>query len=100
MDTLEPHALAGVVTALLSEECISRPNVYAAYRPSAASAAVMEQLLPLAERLEGFQQQHAFAAPISLSPQFVGLVESWAAGSDWCARLLPCRPRYSRTSRR
>ncbi len=81
-----PHSLAGVVTALLSEECISRPNVYAAYRPSAAAAAVLEALVPVADRLDDFQQREAFAAPLCLSPQFVGLVESWAAGSDWCVR--------------
>ena len=86
MDALAPHALAGVVASLLSEECISRPNVYAAYRPSPEAAAAMQQLMPLAARLEEVQLARSFTAPICLSPQFVGLVESWAAGSDWWAR--------------
>lgn len=86
LDGLTPLSLAGVVASLLSEECISRPNVYAAYRPSPDAAAAMQQLMPLAVQLEEIQQARSFTAPICLSPLFVGLVESWAAGSDWCAR--------------
>ena len=84
LDALEPGALAGVVTALLSEETVSRPNTYAAYRPSPAAAEAIARLTPLAEQLDELQARSAFAAPVSLAPQFVGLVESWAAGSDWC----------------
>ena len=84
MDGLNPYALAGVVTSLLSEECINRPNVFAAYKPSPEAAAAMQQLMPLASRLEEVQLARSFTPPICLSPLFVGLVESWAAGSDWC----------------
>ena len=84
MDKLSPYALAGVVTSLLSEECINRPNVFAAYKPSPEAAAAMQQLMPLASRLEEVQLARSFTPPICLSPLFVGLVESWAAGSDWC----------------
>ena len=84
MDGLSPYALAGVVTSLLSEECINRPNVFAAYKPSPEAAAAMQQLMPLASRLEEVQLARSFTPPICLSPLFVGLVESWAAGSDWC----------------
>ena len=84
MDKLSPYALAGVVTSLLSEECINRPNVFAAYKPSPEAAAAMQQLMPLASRLEEVQFARSFTPPICLSPLFVGLVESWAAGSDWC----------------
>ena len=88
LDALEPGALAGVVTALLSEETVSRPNIYAAYRPSPAAAEAIARLTPLAEQLDELQARSAFAAPVSLAPQFVGLVESWAAGSDWCVLAI------------
>jgi len=83
LDTLVPHTLAGVVTALLSDECISRPSVGAAYRPSEEAAAALEKLLPLASALDEVQVSLQFDAPIGISPHFVGLVESWAAGADW-----------------
>ena len=83
LDGLAPHALAGAVTALLADECISRPNVYAAYGPSPQTEEALQRLAPLAVRLEALQAELAFEVPISLSPYFAGLVESWAAGSDW-----------------
>jgi superfamily II RNA helicase len=92
LDGLSPLSLAGVVASLLSEECISRPNVYAAYRPSPDAAAAMQQLMPLAVQLEEIQQARSFTAPICLSPLFVGLVESWTAGSDWCAWQAAAQP--------
>lgn len=97
LDKLTPHSLAGVVASLLSDECVSRPNIYAAYRPSPEAAAAMQQLVPLAARLEEIQQERSFMAPICLSPLFVGLVESWAAGSDWYAAHSSPRLRVART---
>ena len=82
LDSLSPHALAGVVASLLSDECISRP-VGVTYRPSEAAAAALEALQPHAARLQQLQAELQFDAPICLSPIFCGLVESWAAGSSW-----------------
>jgi superfamily II RNA helicase len=59
----------------------------------------MDQLVPLADRLEEWQQRDVFAAPICLSKLFVGLVESWAAGSDWCACWPPALARARLTKR-
>ena len=83
LDELAPHALAGVITALLSDECISRPSAGSPYRPSEAAAAALERLIPIASKLDEMQVMCQFDAPIGLSPLFVGLAESWAAGAGW-----------------
>jgi superfamily II RNA helicase len=83
LDSLSAPVLAGVITALLSDECISRPSAGAYSSPSEEAAAVLRQLLPFAERLAELQVSLQFDAPIGLSPAFVGLVESWTAGTPW-----------------
>ena len=89
LDTLAPQSLAGALTALLSDECISRPNSYTAYSPTPEVEAALQQLAPLAQQLADTQFQVGFEAPISLSPFFAGLVESWAAGAEWCVPVCP-----------
>ena len=87
MDKLPAQGLAGALTALLSDECISRPSSYSAYSASEDVNRTLKQLAPLAEQLFETQAQAGFEAPIGLSPFFAGLVESWAAGAEWCVSL-------------
>jgi superfamily II RNA helicase len=89
LDKLSPQSLSGALTALLSDECISRPNSYTAYNPTPEVEEALRQLAPLGQQLFETQLQNGFEAPIGLSPFFTGLVESWAAGAEWCVAVHP-----------
>lgn len=83
LDPLPPHALAGLLASLLSDECVSRPGAGCAYAPSVEATEALAELLPLAERMDALQAESSFVVPVALSPAFVGLVESWARGATW-----------------
>lgn len=65
-------ALAGVVAALVAGESVSRPQVAAAYAPSAAVCAAIEALEPERERLFDLQCQADLSAPLNVDLRLSG----------------------------
>ncbi len=82
LDKLRPAELAGVITALITED--SR-RVDQADRPplSRAAAEAIHRLELLAEQVFDLQERHFVEVPLELNGGLAGLTEGWARGGEW-----------------
>ncbi|NEQ99237.1 MAG: DEAD/DEAH box helicase [Cyanothece sp. SIO2G6] len=81
LDLLEPHQIAAVCAALVTE--VSRPDLWVAYEPSLAVSATLDELRGLRRQIFQLQRRYNIDAPVWLEYEFTGLIEQWALGTDW-----------------
>lgn len=80
-DNLDPHHLAGIVCALVTET--PRPDSWTNYAPSEESTLALKNLRGLRRQLFQLQRRYGVALPIWLEYDLIGLVEQWALGVTW-----------------
>ncbi|KAI3428051.1 hypothetical protein D9Q98_006436 [Chlorella vulgaris] len=90
VQALPPPQLAGVLCAVISAECVSRPSVWTAYSATEAVTAAVLELEGVRGGLEALQARHNVVAPISVDLRLAGLVEAWAAGCSWEELMKDC----------
>ena len=83
LQTLRPPQLAGVISALVSADAISRPNIQAAYPPSDEVFAAVEALEPDRAALAALQIRAGLDVPVNIDLRLSGVVEGWASGLGW-----------------
>ncbi|MFW6358471.1 MAG: DEAD/DEAH box helicase [Chroococcales cyanobacterium] len=84
LDDLDPHHLAAIACALISEP--PRPDTWADYAPAEAVINTVEALYPLRRDLIQRQHKNHVALPVWLEYEvleIVGIVEQWALGVEW-----------------
>jgi DSHCT (NUC185) domain len=81
LETVSPVHLAAVMAAVLSEGM--RSDAYVAYQPSPEACALIENLVPMRNRLLAVQDEAGLDVPVGLEMESVGLVEAWASGDSW-----------------
>ncbi len=97
LDYLEPHQLAGAITALTTEPL--RGDLWVAYEPSAEvldalglrrdddyGSVVNYPQIPLSEirrRLYQAQNRRSLTIPVWLERDLIGLAENWCLGASW-----------------
>jgi superfamily II RNA helicase len=83
LEILEPHQLAAVCAALVTEAV--RPDTWTDYHPSPDVEALLDDLWSWQPRrqLIKLQRQYQVALPVWLETRLVGLVEQWALGTEW-----------------
>ncbi|MCP2729191.1 DEAD/DEAH box helicase [Limnofasciculus baicalensis] len=80
-DNLDPHHLAGIVCALVTET--PRPDSWTNYPPSEEATESLKNLRGLRRQLFQLQRRYSVALPIWLEYDLIGLVEQWALGVEW-----------------
>jgi superfamily II RNA helicase len=78
MDDLDPHHLATVCAALVTEN--SRPDSWVNLGISPTVEEVLTELHDIRRQLFQIQRRHLVAIPIWLDYDLVGLIEQWAWG--------------------
>lgn len=81
LDRLDPHHLAAVCAALVTE--VSRPDSWANYDLSPEVEETLNGLLGVRRSLFQMQRRYRVALPIWLERDLISLVEQWALGVDW-----------------
>lgn len=81
LDELDPHHLAAVCAALVTE--VSRPDSWSRYALSETVIEAIETLRPLRRRLFQRQRRQDVMIPIWLEDELVSIVEQWALETDW-----------------
>ncbi|HEY9700483.1 MAG TPA: RNA helicase [Trichocoleus sp.] len=81
LDTLQPHHLAAVCAALVTE--VSRPDNWTRYEPSGEIGEALGTLWSLRRELLKLQRRYQIAFPAWLEADWIGLVEQWALGIEW-----------------
>lgn len=81
LDELDPHHLATVCAALVTE--VSRPDSWTRYGLSDTVTDVLGALRGTRRQLFQQQRRHDVMLPIWLEEDLVGIVEQWALGTDW-----------------
>jgi superfamily II RNA helicase len=81
MDDLDPHHLATVCAALVTEN--SRPDSWVNLGISPTVEEVLTELHDIRRKLFQIQRRHLVAIPIWLDYDLVGLIEQWALGMEW-----------------
>lgn len=81
LDDLDPHHLAAVCAALVTE--VSRPDTWTRYLLSESVIEVLESLRPIRRRLFQQQRKQDVMIPIWLEEDLIGLVEQWALETEW-----------------
>lgn len=80
-DNLDPHHLAGIVCALVTET--PRPDTWTNFPPSEEATEALKNLRGLRRQLFQLQRRYSVALPIWLEYELIGLVEQWALGVEW-----------------
>lgn len=94
LDYLEPHHLAGVITALISES--ARFDTWVSYQPSPEVLEALgilkyddvnynpqQELGEIRRRLYQAQKHHDITIPVWLERDMIGLSEAWCLGETW-----------------
>lgn len=81
LDELDPHNLAAVCAALVTE--VSRPDSWSRYALSEPVIEAIENLRPLRRRLFQRQRRQDVMIPIWLEEELVSIVEQWALETEW-----------------
>jgi superfamily II RNA helicase len=88
LEELQPHQLAGLVSALITEPL--RPDAWVSFPQSPEVGQVFEisnppqvSLKEIRRLLNQCQKRYALAIPVWLEMRCVGLVEQWALGINW-----------------
>ena len=81
LDDLDPHHLATVCAALVTE--VSRPNSWTRYGLSPQVETVLTSLQNIRRKMFKVQHRHKVALPVWLERDLIALVEPWALGTDW-----------------
>ncbi|MGK7888325.1 MAG: RNA helicase, partial [Leptolyngbyaceae cyanobacterium] len=81
LDLLDPHHIAAVCAALVTE--VSRPDLWVAYEPSIEVTATLDELRHLRRQIFQAQRRYNIDAPVWLEYEFTGLIEQWALGTEW-----------------
>ncbi|MCX5964207.1 MAG: DEAD/DEAH box helicase [Cyanobacteria bacterium] len=81
LDDLDPHHLAAVCAALVTEA--ARPDSWSRYALSETVIEVVETLRPLRRQLFQRQRRQDVMIPIWLEEDLVSIVEQWALETEW-----------------
>ncbi|MGK7942979.1 MAG: RNA helicase, partial [Microcystaceae cyanobacterium] len=88
LEELQPHQLAGLVSAMITEPL--RPDAWVSFPQSPEVGQVFEvshppqvSLKETRRLLNQCQKRYALAIPVWLEMRCVGLVEQWALGINW-----------------
>lgn len=90
LQILRPPQLAGVISALVAPDAISRPNIQVDYPPSAEVIAAVEALEPARAELAALQIRAGLDLPVSIDLRLSGVVEGWASGLGWADITADC----------
>jgi superfamily II RNA helicase len=80
-DRLDPHHLAAVMCALVTET--PRPDSWTNYPPSEQVIEALAGLRGMRRQLFQLQRRYQVALPVWLEYELVGIVGQWALGVDW-----------------
>lgn len=80
-DELDPHHLAAVIAAIVTET--PRPDSWVRYALSAEVEEALAELRPTRRQLFQLQRRYGVALPVWLEYDLVALVEQWALGVEW-----------------
>lgn len=81
LDHLDPHHLAAVMCALVSET--HRPDSWTNYQTPAPVIEALAGLRGTRRQLFQLQRRYQVALPVWLEYELVGIVEQWALGVEW-----------------
>ncbi|MBD1851791.1 DEAD/DEAH box helicase [Leptolyngbya sp. FACHB-711] len=81
LDRLEPHHLAAVCAALVTE--VSRPDNWTRYEPSGEIGEALSEVWSVRRELLKLQRRYQIAFPAWLESDWIGLIEQWALGIEW-----------------
>ncbi|MBE9124587.1 MULTISPECIES: DEAD/DEAH box helicase [unclassified Coleofasciculus] len=80
-DELDPHHLAAVACALVTET--PRPDSWTNYLPPEPVIQALEALKQTRRQLFQLQRRYDVALPVWLERDLIGIVEQWALGVEW-----------------
>lgn len=78
--TLRAPQLAGVACALIAPEAVSKPHISAAYEPSAAVVAAVQELEPARSALFDLQADAGVHVPLGVDLRLAGARRGEGAG--------------------
>jgi superfamily II RNA helicase len=81
LDSLDPHHLAAVICALVSET--PRSDSWTNYEPSEEVLMTLSGLRGTRRQLFQLQRRYQVALPVWMEYELVGIVEQWALGVTW-----------------
>ncbi len=82
LDDLDPHHLAGVIAALVTEP--PRSGTFSRFHTSETIGDILHGLKGIRRQIFRCQRKHqVFNVPVWLEPTLAGLVEQWATGLEW-----------------
>jgi superfamily II RNA helicase len=81
LDALDPHHLAAVICALVSES--PRPDTWTNYEPADEVVMTLSALRGTRRQLFQIQRRYQVALPVWMEYELVGIVEHWALELSW-----------------
>jgi superfamily II RNA helicase len=81
LDALDPHHLAAVICALVSET--PRPDTWTNYEPADEVVMTLSALRGTRRQLFQIQRRYQVALPVWMEYELVGIVEHWALEISW-----------------
>jgi superfamily II RNA helicase len=81
LDALDPHHLAAVICALVSET--PRPDTWTNYEPADEVVMTLSALRGTRRQLFQIQRRYQVALPVWMEYELVGIVEHWALELTW-----------------
>lgn len=78
---LEPHELAGVLCAIVTEDV--RKDCWVKFRLSKTTRKTIDDIYHIVRRLHKIQKQYDVDAPLNLNPFYSPIIEHWVNGGDW-----------------
>ncbi len=81
LDGLDPHHLAAVICALVSET--PRPDTWTNYEPADEVVMTLSALRGTRRQLFQIQRRYQVALPVWMEYELVGIVEHWALELSW-----------------
>jgi superfamily II RNA helicase len=81
LDALDPHHLAAVICALVSES--PRPDTWTNYEPADEVVMTLSALRGTRRQLFQIQRRFQVALPVWMDYELVGIVEHWALELSW-----------------
>ncbi len=81
LDNLDPHHLAAVCAALVTE--VSRPDIWTRFDLSPEVEEALDEVRDTRRQLIRQQHRHYVSLPVWLELDFIPLVEQWALGIEW-----------------
>ena len=81
LDELSPPDLAAVFEAISTE--VNRPDLWSGFPPPPGAEEALHDLSGLRRELLRAQERSGVVVPAWWEPELMGLVETWAKGTDW-----------------